>query len=184
MDVVLVMFKDGQRREFHVEEAETVIGRRQDCGLRIQTADVSRRHCMVSLEEDEVSVTDLESANGTYVNGNRVAETTLKPGDRLKIGPAVFVVQIDGAPAEIDPEDAQVDLVNLDSSDAPTDAAGKQPESGPDDTDDVMTLSEDELFETSDDDDDDDDGVIDLDDPLSEMEAILDDDEDDNPPAK
>lgn len=183
MNVVLVMFKDGERREFPVTHEDTVIGRRQDCDLRIQTGDVSRRHCLISVEDDEVLIQDLESANGTYVNGERISEKQLDPGDRIKIGPAVFVVQIDGQPGEITPEDATVDLVELNpaSGTATTQAGSDDDEDADfiigtlddDDDDDEFTLSEADLFETNDDDDDDD--------PLDAMESLLDDDDEDKP---
>jgi pSer/pThr/pTyr-binding forkhead associated (FHA) protein len=106
MKVVLVMFKDEERREFPLEDERTVIGRRQDCQLRIPTKDVSRQHCAVLVESDTLVAKDLGSSNGTFVNGKRIAESKLQPGDRLRVGPVTFVVQIDGKPAEIQPDDA------------------------------------------------------------------------------
>jgi pSer/pThr/pTyr-binding forkhead associated (FHA) protein len=108
MRVVLVMFKDGQRREFPLRGTRTVLGRAHDCDLRIPTRDVSRRHCEIEISSAAAIVRDLGSSNGTYVNGRRVAEATLNPGDRLTVGPVVFVLQIDGKPAEIRPADAAV----------------------------------------------------------------------------
>ncbi|MEW6200185.1 MAG: FHA domain-containing protein [Planctomycetota bacterium] len=106
MNVVLVMFKDSERREFPLPGEKTVLGRRQDCQLRIPTKDVSRQHCALLLDGDKLVAKDLGSSNGTFVNGKRIAEAELKPGDRLRLGPVTFVVQIDGQPAHIKPEDA------------------------------------------------------------------------------
>ncbi len=106
MNVVLVMFKDDERREFPLEDEKTVIGRRQDCQLRIPTKDVSRQHCVVLVENDALVAKDLGSSNGTFVNGKRIAESKLKPGDRLRVGPVTFVVQVDGKPTHIKPDDA------------------------------------------------------------------------------
>ena len=104
MDLKLVMFKpNGQRKDFPVNKALTVIGRGENCELRVPLLSVSRRHCEVSLAESEVKVKDLASSNGTYVNNQRVNEHALKAGDRLVIGPIVFTVQIDGVPEEIRP---------------------------------------------------------------------------------
>ncbi len=108
MKVVLVMFKDDERREFPLSEPQTILGRRQDCDLRIPTKDVSRQHCVVSIDKSRVLAKDLGSSNGTFVNGKRIAEAELAPGDRLRLGPVTFVVQIDGQPSEIKPEDARV----------------------------------------------------------------------------
>jgi pSer/pThr/pTyr-binding forkhead associated (FHA) protein len=108
MNAVLVMFWKGEKREFPLKDGATVIGRRQDCQLRVPTQDVSRQHCEIRVERNTLTVRDLGSANGTYVNGKRIAEQKLAPGDRLGIGPVVFIVQINGAPARIKPEDAIV----------------------------------------------------------------------------
>ena len=102
MNVVLVMFKDNQRRDFPLTDARTILGRRQDCHLRIPPRDVSRQHCEILLEKHTLRARDLGSANGTFVNGKRVAEVELKAGDKLRLGPVTFFVQIDGQPAKID----------------------------------------------------------------------------------
>jgi predicted component of type VI protein secretion system len=103
MGVVMVMFRpDGQRRSFSVTRDMTVIGRREDCDLRIPLGDVSRKHCRVILDGDTIKVEDLGSSNGSYKNGVRVQQTELSPGDTLQIGPVVFVVQVDGFPADED----------------------------------------------------------------------------------
>ena len=99
MEVLLVMFRDGgQHRPFPVGEGTTVIGRREDCDLRIAVNDVSRKHCQIKLENHTLSVADLGSSNGTFVNGTRVKKHELTAGDTLQVGPVSFVVQIDGEP--------------------------------------------------------------------------------------
>jgi pSer/pThr/pTyr-binding forkhead associated (FHA) protein len=107
MNVVLVRFKDGERREYPLAAEKTLLGRRPDCTLRIASSDVSRQHCELHLSDRGLRVKDLGSSNGTYVNGQRVSEAALKAGDRLMVGPVVFVVQIDGKPAKITPEQAK-----------------------------------------------------------------------------
>jgi pSer/pThr/pTyr-binding forkhead associated (FHA) protein len=97
------MFRpDGQRRSFSVTRDMTVIGRREDCDLRIPLGDVSRKHCRLILDGDTIKVEDLGSSNGTYRNGERVQQTELTAGDTLQIGPVVFVLQVDGFPADDD----------------------------------------------------------------------------------
>jgi len=104
MQVNLVMFKrDGTRKDFQVTSAATVLGRGEDCGLRVPLLNVSRHHCEIILGEDELRVRDLGSSNGTYVNNRRINEGVLKAGDRLVLGPVIFTVQIDGAPEQIAP---------------------------------------------------------------------------------
>jgi len=101
MQVVLVMFRsDGERRSFSVVRNMTVIGRREDCDLRIPVGDVSRKHCRLVRTDDGIRIEDLGSSNGTYVNGQRIQESELNPGDAVGIGPVQFIVQIDGVPDE------------------------------------------------------------------------------------
>lgn len=104
MDVNLVMFKnDGQRKDFPVKTSVTVIGRGENCDLRVPLVSVSRRHCEVTVAGQTIRAKDLASSNGTYVNNKRITEVELKAGDRLVVGPIVFTVQIDGVPGEIKP---------------------------------------------------------------------------------
>jgi predicted component of type VI protein secretion system len=122
MGVVMVMFRpDGQRRSFSVTRDMTVIGRREDCDLRIPLGDVSRKHCRLILDGDTIKVEDLGSSNGTYRNGERVQQTELTSGDTLQIGPVVFVLQVDGFPADEDltPVTVQAAAQNGDATAAP-----------------------------------------------------------------
>jgi pSer/pThr/pTyr-binding forkhead associated (FHA) protein len=101
MQVVLVMFKpDGERRSFSVARDVTVVGRREDCDLRIPLGDISRKHCRLIKDGNVLKLEDLGSSNGTYRNGERIQETELSPGDTVQLGPIAFVVQIEGVPAE------------------------------------------------------------------------------------
>ena len=72
---------------------DIVIGRGSDCNLRLSTQQVSRRHCFLKVGRDEVSVTDLDSSNGVYVNAQRATKTELRDGDTIQIGDALFVFQ-------------------------------------------------------------------------------------------
>jgi pSer/pThr/pTyr-binding forkhead associated (FHA) protein len=101
MQVVLVMFKsDGSRRSFSLHKQTTVVGRREDCDVRIPLGEISRKHCRLIREGDELKVEDLGSSNGTFINGQRVQAATLNAGDTVQIGPVVFVVQLDGVPGD------------------------------------------------------------------------------------
>lgn len=102
MDVTLIMFKeDGQRKEFALDPGQTVIGRKEDCDLRIPLPEISRKHTLVIVTTDAVTIRDLGSANGTYVNNKRVTEQELGAGDHIVIGPMVFTIQINGEPSDI-----------------------------------------------------------------------------------
>ena len=101
MQVVFVMFlADGTRRSFPLTRDVTVIGRREDCDLRIPLTEISRKHCRVIKDGQGIRLEDLGSSNGTYHNGGRVQESILQAGDQLRIGPVNFTVQIDGFPTD------------------------------------------------------------------------------------
>jgi pSer/pThr/pTyr-binding forkhead associated (FHA) protein len=66
--------------------ATVVMGRSRSCELRLPDADTSRRHAKIVCEGGAFVVHDLASTNGTWVNGQRVEEHVLRPGDRIQIG--------------------------------------------------------------------------------------------------
>ena len=104
MDVNLVLFKkDGAQQAFSLPSNITIIGRRHDCDLCIPLMPVSRKHCQLSQNKEALKIRDLDSRNGTFLNGKRIDEETLKAGDYIKIGPLTFLLQIDGEPKEIIP---------------------------------------------------------------------------------
>jgi hypothetical protein len=76
-----------------------VIGRTQDCDLRISDLSVSRRHAQLARSEDGWLLSDLGSHNGTRVNGWLVREPVpVRPGDLLQFGSAIFVIQEGATP--------------------------------------------------------------------------------------
>ena len=105
MDVNLVLFKkDGSQKSFALPSSITVIGRRHDCDLCIPLDEVSRRHCQLDRNNEILEVRDIDSRNGTYLNGRQVnGETPVKAGDYLQVGPLVFQLQIDGEPEKTTP---------------------------------------------------------------------------------
>jgi pSer/pThr/pTyr-binding forkhead associated (FHA) protein len=68
------------------------IGRAPRADFRVDAALVSRVHCRLTAGAADLEVTDLDSTNGTFVNGARVDRALLKIGDRLAIGKVLFVV--------------------------------------------------------------------------------------------
>jgi pSer/pThr/pTyr-binding forkhead associated (FHA) protein len=68
------------------------IGRAPRADFILDANLVSRLHCRVTAGAAELEVVDLESTNGTYVNGQRVARAALKDGDRLGVGRVELVV--------------------------------------------------------------------------------------------
>ena len=100
MNVRLVVEKgSSKRRTWQLHQKDTIVGRRRDCDLRILSAEVSRRHCVLSIDDGYVNVEDLDSINGTFVNGSRVVgRQVVRPGDHLQIGPLEFTVEYELQP--------------------------------------------------------------------------------------
>src|SRR4030042_6130603 len=123
MDVNLVLLKkNGSHKPFPLPGSVTVIGRRHSCDLCIPLNSVSRKHCQLNREGEVLKIRDLESTNGTYLNGKRINEAVVKAGDSIKIGPLTFVVQIDGQPQKV----AEPDLAGGSSGLETNDIAGEQ----------------------------------------------------------
>ena len=79
----------------------TSIGRHDDCLIRIKSAQVSRRHCEVFEVSDKLTIRDLGSSNGTFVNGKKVSgQLALKPGDELTVGAVTLRVAKLGQPLQ------------------------------------------------------------------------------------
>jgi pSer/pThr/pTyr-binding forkhead associated (FHA) protein len=102
MDINLVLFKkNGSHKFFPLPSSVTVIGRRHSCDLCIPLMSVSRRHCQLNYDEGVLKIRDLDSRNGTYLNGKRIKEAVIQAGNSIKIGPLTFVLQLDGQPQTI-----------------------------------------------------------------------------------
>lgn len=68
------------------------IGRALECDLSILEPGLSRHHAELSLVDDELVLTDLNSSNGTFVNGEKIQEQHLKEGDVMQFDKVRFVV--------------------------------------------------------------------------------------------
>lgn len=77
-------------RRFTIKDQAMVIGRSPDCNIQLEDDCVSRMHCRVIAGRDGVVVSDLNSTNGTYLNGSAVAARPLKDGDKIKVGRSIF----------------------------------------------------------------------------------------------
>jgi pSer/pThr/pTyr-binding forkhead associated (FHA) protein len=84
-----------ERRWVELPEGELVVGRDGSCGCQVNDDTVSGRHLRLIVRRGEVEVEDLESTNGTRINGEPIgAEVArLSPGDRLQCGRVVFVIE-------------------------------------------------------------------------------------------
>ncbi|HWE39128.1 MAG TPA: FHA domain-containing protein [Isosphaeraceae bacterium] len=72
--------------DIQLDRAMLVVGRHPQCDARLDSIRVSRQHCcMTQGQNGELVVRDLNSTNGIRINGQRVSEGRLKPGDELSI---------------------------------------------------------------------------------------------------
>jgi predicted component of type VI protein secretion system len=94
MELRLVAEQGDQTRVFHLPEGMVTIGRSRTCTVRIPVSFVSRQHCRLYRTRGFVVAEDLRTANGTLLNGARLkGALPVRPGDRIKIGPIVFVIE-------------------------------------------------------------------------------------------
>lgn len=84
----LVVLSEGfTGRSYDLKADQTTVGRLDDNAFHIPDGSVSSHHCIIHLRGGEVFVQDLNSTNGTFVNGNQITgEAPVKPGQILRLG--------------------------------------------------------------------------------------------------
>ena len=90
--------------QFYALRTETVIGRDSGCDISIENSMLSRRHAKLIIDNGRLRVLDLKSANGTFINGERVEQGFASPGDRLRFDEQEFVV--------VGPSETQLQVVD------------------------------------------------------------------------
>jgi pSer/pThr/pTyr-binding forkhead associated (FHA) protein len=85
--ILLVAHGADQGQTFWLAEGEALlIGRGLDSGTRLNDPCVARSHCRLACAEGKAILWDCGSKNGTWVNGKRVTQCELHPGDAIRIG--------------------------------------------------------------------------------------------------
>ena len=89
MQVQLVVLHGNPRgRTLTFDRGEYLFGRGTECHVRPDSEWISRQHCLLIVDEDEVRLRDLGSTNGTLINGQRLqGECVLRSQDTLQLGP-------------------------------------------------------------------------------------------------
>jgi pSer/pThr/pTyr-binding forkhead associated (FHA) protein len=91
MPTLIIQTGKHRGQKLVLPDAEVVVGRDDDCQIRLASSDVSRRHCAIRPSPEGMLIRDLGSRNGTQINDVPIEEETLlKPGDILRIGPMQF----------------------------------------------------------------------------------------------
>lgn len=83
---LVVLAGEGVGQMFRIEGSEVVVGRGDDADIRLQDDGVSRRHARIVRTKGELCIEDLQSANGTLLNGQSVRNAVLRDGDKIQIG--------------------------------------------------------------------------------------------------
>ena len=88
----------GQVFEFK-ERANFIVGRSERANFRLAVKDnsISRIHFMIEMNPPQCRLTDMESTNGTKVNGKKVAMADLKDGDLITAGKTILLVSVIGS---------------------------------------------------------------------------------------
>jgi len=85
-----------QGKQVEVPPGTLTVGRAEDSDLIVASTRVSRHHCEIINEQTRVLARDKGSANGTLVNGAKIQNKVLAPGDLIQVGPLTFQIEIDG----------------------------------------------------------------------------------------
>lgn len=83
---VVVLSKELRGQSFELHDKSYIIGRVESADICIPDSTISSRHAELRREDDEFELIDLESANGTRVNGERISSHPLRHSDVLQVG--------------------------------------------------------------------------------------------------
>jgi len=83
---IVVFYRGGAEVASMGEEVEVVVGRASSADLIVEAPSLSREHARFSWIGNQIRVQDLDSRNGTYINGQRVKDTFIASGDQLELG--------------------------------------------------------------------------------------------------
>ncbi|RKH11150.1 FHA domain-containing protein [Corallococcus sp. CA047B] len=99
----MLVYNPGQPDElsYPLGDAPLTIGRADDQAICIPHRSLSRQHARIERSDGRFFVTDLQSKNGTFVNGEQIRRKELRPGDTLTLGELVFLLTREAPPADV-----------------------------------------------------------------------------------
>ena len=99
MSAYLAIISGLPAKVFPLVEGTWIVGRATTADIELNHVEISRQHCRFAWDGAACTVEDLGSVRGTRVNETRIKErTTLRPGDRVGVGPAVLEFGLGDAP--------------------------------------------------------------------------------------
>src|SRR5262245_28660277 len=99
MNLRLIVEHGGRRKTIPLKGSSWVVGRSHGNAVRIPSPDVSRQHCRLRLDNGLIAIEDLDSVNGTFLNGRAIKGSQVaQPGDQIEVGPVTFLVEYDLSP--------------------------------------------------------------------------------------
>lgn len=113
--MIAIWVKTGCSQQLHVfETSEVSIGRAEENEIAVPCGDVSRRHCKIFASSVGIRVLDLQSRNGTFVNGKRIQQVTIvAAGDEIKVGTIQLYISDDLVATNRSATPRPVDLSSL-----------------------------------------------------------------------
>ena len=90
MECKLILISPGMQETFSLREGTMTIGRESDNDIQLMSEFVSRRHVRINNMPNVCEVEDLDSANGTRVNGERISTYALRHGDQIHVGDRIL----------------------------------------------------------------------------------------------
>lgn len=122
----LVILNQGMTgRTFEVNVERTTVGRVEDNTFQIADPSVSSHHAEILLRGPELLVRDLNSTNGTFINGEKISEAVLKPGQILRFGQVELKID-DGSPVAVPAAPVPVTAAAAAPAPAPASSPKKQ----------------------------------------------------------
>ncbi len=100
MPSLFVIRGNDQGVRFELEDKILRLGRDRSSGLQLHDTEVSRQHAELRRDGDDFTISDLQSSNGTFVNGHRVKQHELASGDQVRLGTTLMLYT--GPGGEID----------------------------------------------------------------------------------
>ena len=99
MAKLVIQSAEQKGRSYELKVDKTTVGRVDDNTFQIADASVSSHHCEILLRGTDVVIKDLNSTNGTFINEEKISESVLKPGQKLRLGQIELSLETADAPA-------------------------------------------------------------------------------------